>query len=75
MKKIGSLLKSFGMFWYEFIIGDDWTAAAAMAAGIACTWGLSQAGIAAWWLLPLTVVASVALSIWRLERRMPKNRS
>ncbi len=69
MRTIGSWLRSFGTFWYEFIVGDDWTAAVAVAAAIAGTWGLSRAGIAAWWLVPLVVVASVALSTWRFERR------
>lgn len=62
-------LRAFGRFWYEFIVGDDWTSAAAVTVALACTWGLSKAGITDWWLLPLVVVASVGFSIWRLERR------
>lgn len=69
MRMLWKGLRAFGVFWYEFIVGDDWTVAAAIAAAIAATWGLAQAGISAWWLLPLVVVVSLGLSIRRLERR------
>jgi len=69
MKTIWSWIKAFGMFWYGFIIGDDWTVAAAVAVGVAATWFLARAGITAWWLLPPIVVIIVGLSIWRLERQ------
>ncbi len=62
-------LKAFGNFWYGFIIGDDWTVAAAIVAALLAVWGLHSAGIVAWWLLPVVVVASVGLSIRRVERR------
>lgn len=29
------LLRSFGRFWYDFVIGDDWKIAAAVAAALA----------------------------------------
>lgn len=38
-------LKAFGMFWYEFIIGDDWKIAAAVVVGLAITVGLLKAKI------------------------------
>ena len=31
------LLKSFGRFWYEFIIGDDWKIAAAVVVALGLT--------------------------------------
>ena len=30
-------LRSFGAFWYDFIIGDDWRGAAVVAAALAAT--------------------------------------
>ncbi len=69
MGKLWSWLKAFGWFWYGFIIGDDWTVAAAVSAAVAATWALARAGVTAWWLLPPVVVISVGFSIWRLERR------
>ncbi len=29
-------LKSFGQFWYDFIIGDDWKIAAAVVLALGC---------------------------------------
>jgi hypothetical protein len=57
-------LKAFGAFWYDFVIGDDWLVAAGVVAGLAGTYGLSRAGILAWWLLPavLAVLLPVSLS-------------
>ena len=75
MKAIWTGLRAFGNFWYGFIIGDDWTVAAAVAVAIAATWGLAKADIASWWLLPLVVVASVGFSIWRLESASDGGRS
>ena len=39
-------LVAFGKFWYGFVIGDDWTVAAAVAAALAVTWLLHTAGVA-----------------------------
>ena len=30
-------LKSFGAFWYDFIVGDDWHVAALVVIGLAAT--------------------------------------
>ncbi len=63
-------LKSFGLFWWDFVIGDDWVVAAAVVVGLAVTAALTHvAGMNAWWLLPLVVVGLVPVSIRRLQRR------
>jgi hypothetical protein len=55
-----SLLKGFGRFWYDFIVGDDWK----IAAGVATVLGL--AALAAYssadasWLPPVAGVALAA---------------
>ena len=56
-------LEGFARFWYDFIIGDDWTIAATVAAALTATWLLHLAGLDAWWLLPLAVVIEVGLSL------------
>jgi hypothetical protein len=63
-----TFLKNFDHFWYDFIIGDDWRIAAAVVAAVALTALLVHAGIAAWWLLPLVVVASLEMSLWTATR-------
>jgi len=60
-------LVAFGKFWYGFIIGDDWTVAAAVAAALVVTWLLHTAGVAAWWLPPLVAVAATGASLRRIS--------
>jgi hypothetical protein len=67
-------LRSFGLFAYDFIIGDDWHVAALVAAGLALTAACVHAGkIDAWWLLPVIAFAALAWSLHRATRsqRLP----
>ena len=59
-------LRSFGAFWYDFVIGDDWRGAAVVVAALALTALLVHvAGVNAWWLLPLAIVAGLGWSLHR----------
>jgi hypothetical protein len=58
-------LAAFGRFWWNFVIGDDWPAAAGIALAISATAALAAAGIAAWWLLPVATVLVLYLSLRR----------
>lgn len=59
-------VKAFGRFWYDFIIGDDWRAAAVVVAALALTALLVHlAGVNAWWLVPVCVFAALG---WSLRR-------
>ncbi len=60
-----TFLTRFAHFWYDFIIGDDWTIAAAVVVALAVTALLVHAGVTAWWLLPLAVIVFLASSLWR----------
>jgi hypothetical protein len=64
-----SWLAAFGRFWYRFIIGDDWTIAVAIAGGLLVVYLLRTGGYAAWWLMPVIVVAALSLSVYRAEPR------
>jgi hypothetical protein len=57
-------LKGFGRFWYGFIIGDDWTVAAALLV----TWLLQKAAVAAWWLPSVAAVVAIGASLRRADR-------
>ncbi|MBF9073732.1 hypothetical protein [Streptacidiphilus fuscans] len=61
-------LKSFGQFWYDFIVGDDWRVALGVAVALAATWGLTRSGVNAWWLLPVAVAGLLGLSLARVVR-------
>ena len=58
-------IRSFGLFWWNFVVGDDPRVAAGLAAALGLTWLLAGAGIAAWWVLPLAVAVILAESVWR----------
>jgi hypothetical protein len=59
-------LRAIGAFWYDFVIGDDWRAAAVVVAALALTaLGVHVAGLNAWWLVPLCVFAALG---WSLRR-------
>ena len=63
-----SYLARFGRFWWDFVVGDDWVAAALVALGIAATALVAASGIAAWWVMPLAVVVVLYVSLRRASR-------
>jgi hypothetical protein len=63
-----SRLAAFGRFWWEFVVGDDWLAAVAIAAAIAITALLAHSTIAAWWFLPPAVIVILYASLQRATR-------
>lgn len=61
-------LSQFGRFWYDFIVGDDWTIAVAVVALVAITAAIAHANDVAWPILPAGVVAILGASLWRAQR-------
>jgi hypothetical protein len=61
-------LRSFGRFWWNFIVGDDWRVAAGLAVAFALTWLLEHEDVSAWWLLPAAVALLLAESVRREAR-------
>jgi hypothetical protein len=61
-------LRSFGRFWWNFVIGDDWLVAVLVVLAIGATAILAAGNIAAWWVLPLAVPVVLWLSLRRAIR-------
>ena len=61
-------IRGFALFWYRFIIGDDWTIAATVGLGLVAVYALLRNGIQGWWLMPLAVAGILAVSLWRTTR-------
>jgi hypothetical protein len=66
-------LARFARFWFDFIVGDDWTIALAVVVAIAVTGLFTQRGWNPWWLLPLAVTGTLAASLWRGVRTHDAN--
>ena len=58
-----SVVASFGRFWWDFIVGDDWLAAVGVAIALVVT-----AVVETWWILPLAVALVLAASLYRATR-------
>jgi len=61
-------IRAFGRFWWDFVVGDDWRAAAGIVLAIGSTALLVASGVNAWWLLPAAVAAILWLSLLRAAR-------
>ena len=60
--------RAFALFWWEFIVGDDYRIALGIVVLLAATALLTRAGVAVWWLLPLGVVTMLAVSVFSVAR-------
>ena len=68
-------ITGFFAFWWDFIVGDAWEVAAgvlallvlvfALVQGTGADWAIHYAGL----LLPVGVVALLAVSLWSLARK------
>ena len=62
-------LRSFALFWWNFIVGDDWRVAAGIAFALGVASLFTHGGIDAWWLLPLAIALVLVDSLWRATHR------
>jgi len=60
-----SWIVAIGRFLYDFIVGDDWTMAAAVGIGLVLSAILNANHLAAWWLMPVIVVLILGISLRR----------
>lgn len=54
---------SFGKFWYDFVIGDDWLIAALIAVTLCVLTIVHRSSL--WWVLPIVVVLALGASLRR----------
>jgi hypothetical protein len=66
---MGSRVRAFLAFVYDFVIGDDWRIAAGVVAGLAVTYAVSQTSVPSWWVMPALLVILLPASIWRAIRK------
>jgi hypothetical protein len=63
-----SRLKAFGAFWYDFVIGDDWTVAAGIVIALIITGVVATSPTPAWWIVPTAIAILLPMSLWRATR-------
>ncbi len=64
-------LRTFGEFWWDFVIGDDWRLALGGAFALALTWLASRTDVAAWWIAPTIVMTLLVVTLLRAQPRAP----
>ena len=69
LRRAGTLLRGFGTFWWDFIVGDDVTIAAGVVVGLAAVSLLHAAKVTAWWALPALWVVALGTSLARAVRK------
>jgi hypothetical protein len=65
---MGRKIRAFGTFLYDFVIGDDPLIAAVVVVTLGLTAAFAGAGVSAWWMLPVAVVAVLSFSLDRATR-------
>jgi thiamine transporter ThiT len=57
---------------WEFVVGDDWRTAVGVAVALGVTAVIATTDVAAWWIMPLAVLAILALSLRRGVREVSR---
>jgi hypothetical protein len=58
-------LRRFGAFWYDFIVGDDWSVAVGVVAAVGATALVHHAGLVAWPIVPIVIAIMLCSSVRR----------
>jgi hypothetical protein len=61
-------LGNFARFWYDFVVGDDWTIAVVVVLAIGLTAALAHGPWNAWPALPVCTFGALSASLWRARR-------
>jgi len=61
-------LRSFGLFWWDFVVGDDWRLAVGVVAGLGVTALAAHGELPAWWIMPIVAAVTLAWSLRHATR-------
>jgi hypothetical protein len=62
------VVRKFLLGVWDFVVGDDWLTAIGVVIALGVTALVADAGAAAWWLMPIAVLALLVLSLRRAAR-------
>ena len=63
------LVVAVARFIYRFVVGDDWTVAAAIVLALAASGVLVADHVSAWWIVPFTAIFMTGVSLRRSAGR------
>ncbi len=63
-----SYIANFFRFWYDFVVGDDWSVAVGVVIALVITAFLAHQNVTAWWLMPIGIVLVLGMSLWRVTQ-------
>jgi hypothetical protein len=66
---------AFGRFWWDFVVGDDWTVAVGVLVSVGATAALAHAGQPAWYVLPAIALVTLGTSVYRVRAAHKKRRA
>lgn len=64
-------VRTFGHFWWDFVIGDDWRLALGGALALALTALIARTDLAAWWIAPAVVITLLVVTLAGAQPRPP----
>jgi len=65
---VAELIKKFGAFWFDFLIGDDWRGTVIVLAAFILTHRLASENLVSWWVLPLGIVILLPYNLFRVTK-------
>ena len=68
-QRLGALVRGFGKFWWDFIVGEDLTIALGVCIGLAGVYALHIEKVSSWWILPVLWITALATSLARAVRK------
>jgi hypothetical protein len=63
-----SRVRTFCLGVWDFVVGDDWRTALGVVLALGLTALVAESSFPAWWIMPLSVLALLALSIRRAAK-------
>jgi hypothetical protein len=61
-------IEGFLRFLWDFVVGDDWRIAAGVVVALGVTALVANTSLAAWWIMPVAVLALLGASVWHASR-------
>ena len=63
-------VRRIALFWYDFIVGDDWFLAVGVLVALGAVWLLAHNALSvlAWLVMPFAAVIVLGVSLWRAGR-------